>query len=202
MKLFHCIALPEAALALGRPPRPQALSSGSSVMPRSACTRALHSLDGAGPVEPETDHRLAHPEPARGLARGVRRPQGARRTASARASGQPEEGRADHARARYRRDHPAPAQGPDPPGAKSGVRPRPDRPGLHRAAARDTAGQRHHLPAHRGGLAVSGLLDGPGHQGDRRLVDGRAPSGRTRDRRTAHGGRPRTTGAGVRCALR
>ena len=40
-----------------------------------------------------------------------------------------------------------------------------------------------YLPAD--GSAVSGLLDGPGHPGDDRLVDGRGPPGRARDRRDA-----------------
>ena len=88
----------------------------------------------------------------------------------------PAAGLQDHHPARPRRDRPA--------GRSGGS-------GLHRRAARDEAGRRHHLHPHLGRLAVPGHGDRLLHPRSRRLVDGRSYADQPDLRRHHHGRRPR-----------
>ena len=67
-----------------------------------------------------------------------------------------------------------PPQAPltDPAGQEGEAGPGPDRPRLPRRYARYQTGRRHHLPAHRRGLALPRLLAGPGHPRGSRLCHG------------------------------
>jgi len=70
--------------------------------------------------------------------------------------GQPQARRADHAPTRRGGPAPSPPQTHHHPGSRRPAGAGPDRPGLHRRRSRSAVVRRHHLPARRDRLAVSG----------------------------------------------
>ena len=85
-------------------------------------------------------------------------------------------------------------RGHDPPRPDAATGPGPGPAGLHADRRRTAVGGRHHLAAHRRGLAVPGGRPGRLQPPGRRLVDGRPPAHRAGPRRPRHGPRPAPPG--------